>query len=72
MNNFNKDFSNIVEGIEKTMNAIDGELDLLKQINAEQKEELRKAKRFNVIMLIIALISLIATIVSLIIGFTVR
>ncbi len=68
MNNFNKDFSNIVEGIEKTMNAIDGELDLLKQINAEQKEELRKAKRFNIIMLIIALLSLAATIFIPIIG----
>ena len=72
MNDFNKDFSNVFEGIEKTMNAIDVELDLLKQINAEQKEELRKAKRFNVIMLVIAIISLIATIVSLIIGFTVK
>ena len=72
MNNFDKDFSNVFEGIEKTMNAIDSELDLLKQINAEQKEELRKAKRFNVFMLIIAIISLIATIVSLIIGFSIR
>ena len=72
MDNFDKNFSTVFEGIEKTMKAIDGELDLLKQINAEQKEELRKAKRFNVIMLVIALISLIATIVSLIIGFTVK
>ena len=68
MNNFNKDFSSIAEGIEKTMNAIDGELDLLKHINAEQKEELRKAKRFNIIMLIIALLSLAATIFIPIIG----
>ena len=72
MENFDKDFSNVFEGIKKTMNAIDGELDLLKQINAEQKEELRKAKRFNVIMLVIALISLIATFVSLIIGFSIK
>ena len=72
MDNFDKDFSNIFEGIEKTMNAIDNELDLLKQINTEQKEELRKAKRFNVFMLIIALISLTATIIGLIVGFTLK
>ena len=72
MDNFDKDFSNIFEGIEKTMNAIDGELDLLKQINAEQKEELRKAKRFNVFMLIIAIISLIIAIVSLIVTFSIK
>ena len=47
MDNFDKDFSNVFDGIKKTMNAIDGELDLLKQINAEQKEELRKAKRIQ-------------------------
>ena len=69
MDNFDKDFSNVFEGIQKTMNAIDGELDLLKHINAEQKEELRKAKRFNLFMLIIALISLAATIISLIVAF---
>ena len=69
MDNFDKDFSNVFEGIQKTMNAIDGELDLLKHINAEQKEELRKAKRFNLFMLIIALISLAATIISPIVAF---
>ena len=72
MENFDKDFSNVFEGIQKTMNAIDGELDLLKQINAEQKEELRKAKRFNIIMLIIALLSLAATIIIPIIGSSIK
>ena len=62
MNNFNKDFSNVFEGIHNTMDAIDSELDLLKQINSEQKEELQKAKRFNIFMLVIAIISLAATI----------
>ena len=72
MDNFDKDFSSAFEGIKKTMNAIDNELDLLKQINAEQKEELRKAKRFNIFMLVIALVSLGATIISLIFGFTLK
>ncbi len=72
MENFDKDFSNVFDGIKKTMNAIDSELDLLKRINAEQKEELRKAKRFNIFMLIIALISLAATIISLIVGFSLK
>jgi hypothetical protein len=72
MDNFDKDFSNVFDGIKKTMNAIDGELDLLKQINAEQKEELRKAKRFNIFMLIIAIISLAVTIVGLIVSFSVK
>lgn len=72
MENFDKEFSNVFDGIKKTMNAIDSELDLLKRINAEQKEELRKAKRFNIFMLIIALISLAATIISLIVGFSLK
>ena len=72
MENFDKDFSNVFDGIKKTMNAIDSELDLLKRINAEQKEELRKAKRFNIFMPIIALISLAATIISLIVGFSLK
>lgn len=72
MDNFDKDFSSIFEGIEKTMNAIDNELDLLKRINAEQKEELKKAKRFNIFMLVIALVSLAATVISLIVGFTLK
>ena len=42
MDNFDKDFSNVFDGIKKTMNAIDGELDLLKQINAEQKKSCKK------------------------------
>ena len=72
MDNFDKDFSNVFDGIKKTMNAIDGELDLLKQINAEKKEELQKAKRFNIFMLIIAIISLAVTIVGLIVSFSVK
>lgn len=54
------------------MNAIDDELDLLKRINAEQKEELKKAKRFNIFMLVIALVSLAATVISLIVGFMLK
>ncbi len=72
MDNFDKDFSSVFDGIKKTMNAIDDELDLLKQINTEQKEELKKAKRFNIFMLVIALVSLAATVISLIVGFTLK
>ncbi len=70
-NNFNKEFSNVFEGIHCTMDAIDSELDLLKKINAEQKIELKKAKRFNIIMLIIALLSLAFTIIGFILGLSI-
>ena len=72
MDNFDKDFSSVFEGIKKTMNAIDNELDLLKRINAEQKEELRKARRFNIFMLVIALVSLATTVIGLIVGFILK
>ena len=69
MDNFDKNFNNVFEGISKTMNAIDNELDLLKTINEEQKKELTKAKRFNVFMLVIALVSLAITVASAAITF---
>ena len=62
------DFSNVFEGITKTRQDIENELTLLKRINAEQKIELRKAKRFNLIMLIIALVSLAASVASLVLS----
>ena len=68
MDNFDKNFSSVFEGIHKTMNAIDNELDLLKSINEEQKAELKKAKKFNIFMLVIALVSLALTVISVIIG----
>lgn len=70
-NNFDKDFSSVFEGIHRTMDAIDSELDLLKQINAEQKIELRKAKRFNLMMLAIGLISLVFTVITFILGLSI-
>ena len=72
MNNFTKDFSNVFEGIHNTMDAIDNELDLLKRINEEQKEELKKAKRFNLFMLVVALLSLTFTIIGFILGLSFR
>ena len=69
MDNFDKNFNNVFEGISKTMNAIDNELDLLKTINEEQKIELKKAKRFNIFMLVVALVSLAITVASAAITF---
>ena len=69
MDNFDKNFSTVFDGIRNTMDAIDSELDLLKRINEEQKIELKKAKRFNIFMLVIALISLAFTILSVFLGF---
>ena len=42
MDNFDKDFSNVFDGIKKTMNAIDGELDLLKQLMLSKKKSCEK------------------------------
>lgn len=69
MDNFDKNFNTVFEGISKTMNAIDNELDLLKRINEEQKIELKKAKRFNIFMLVVALVSLAITVASAAITF---
>ena len=41
MNNIDKNFNSVFEGLSKTLNAVDSELDLLKKINDEQKEELK-------------------------------
>ena len=68
MDNFDKNFSTVFDGIRITMDAIDSELDLLKRINEEQKIELKKAKRFNIFMLAIALISLALTLLSVFLG----
>ena len=69
MDNFDKDFKSVFEGINKTMNAIDGELDLLKRINKEQKIELKKAKIFNIFMATIAIASFILSLISIIVAF---
>ena len=63
-------FTNVFEGIQQTKDAIDAELSLLKEINVEQKKELKKAKRFNIIMLIIAVASFVLTVVGVVIGIT--
>ena len=60
------DFSSVFEGIVKTRQDIKDELNLLKKINAEQKEELEKAKRFNTKMAVVAWISMIVSIISLV------
>ena len=62
------DFNSVFEGIKQTQNAINEELNLLKQINEEQKKELKKAKRFNIVMLIISLVSFALTGVGIIVG----
>lgn len=67
MDNFDKNFGNVFDGIHKTMDAIDHQLDVLQAINKEQKNELQKAKRFNIAMAIIAVISLAISVASLII-----
>ena len=65
MGNKDKKINTVFEGISKTLNAVDSELDLLKKINAEQKEELKKSKRFNIIMFVIAIVSLVVSLASL-------
>lgn len=69
MNNIDKNFNSVFEGLSKTLDAVDSELELLKKINAEQKEELKKNKRFNIIMFIIALASFVVSLVSLGVAF---
>lgn len=66
MNDKKNDFGSVFEGIEKTREDIDKEVELLKNINAEQKEELRKAKRFNIVMAVIGVISMFVSIASLV------
>ena len=46
MDNINKEFNSVFSGLTRVLDAVDTELDLLKKINAEQKEELKKNKRF--------------------------
>lgn len=69
MTNIDKDFKAIFEGISKTLDAVDAELEFLKRINSEQKEELKKNKRFNVMMFVVAIISLVLSAVSLGVAF---
>ena len=69
MNDIDKNFNSVFEGLSKTLDAVDSELKLLKKINAEQKEELKKSKRFNIIMFVIAIASLVVSLVSLGIAF---
>lgn len=69
MNNIDKEFNSVFEGLSKTLNAVDSELDLLKKINDEQKEELKKSKRFNIIMFVIAIASFVVSLVSLGVAF---
>lgn len=69
MNNIDKNFNSVFEGLSKTLNAVDSELDLLKKINDEQKEELKKGKRFNIIMFVIAIASFVLSLVSFGIAF---
>lgn len=64
-----KEFSSVFEGLSKTLDAVDLELELLKKINAEQKIELNKSKRFNIIMFVVAIASLVVSLVSLGIAF---
>lgn len=66
MNDKKSDFGSVFEGIKKTREDIDKEVELLKNINAEQKEELRKAKRFNIVMAVIGVISMFVSIASLV------
>ena len=69
MNNIDKEFNSVFERLSKTLNAVDSELDLLKKINDEQKEELKKSKRFNIIMFVIAIASFVVSLVSLGVAF---
>lgn len=68
MENFDKGFDNVFEGIRKTMDAIDHELDVLQTINKEQKIELRKAKHFNIFMAALSIVSIVLAVVSVIIA----
>lgn len=69
MDNIKKDFESVFSGLTRVLDAVDTELDLLKKINAEQKEELKKNKRFNVIMFIVAIVSLVLSAVSIGVAF---
>ena len=69
MDNIKKDFESVFSGLTRVLDAVDTELDLLKKINAEQKEELKKNKRFNVIMFVVAIVSLVLSAVSIGVAF---
>ncbi len=69
MDNIKKDFESVFSGLTRVLDAVDTELDLLKKMNAEQKEELKKNKRFNVIMFVVAIVSLVLSAVSIGVAF---
>lgn len=62
-----KNFTSVFEGLSKTLDTVGSELELLQKINAEQNEELRKTKRFNIVMFVIAILSFAATLISIVI-----
>ena len=61
----NRKFNSVFEGLEQTQAAFEKQIFELQRINSELKEEWKKAKRFNIIMLIIALVSLAFAVASL-------
>lgn len=63
-----KDFQSVFEGIRNVLDSVDDELSLLKQINDEQKIELKKAKRFNIFMAVIAIVSLVVSFAGFVIA----
>ncbi len=62
-----RDFDSVFEGIEQTQDMIKNELVVLQAINDDLKKEWKKAKRFNIMMFVVAIVSLAIAVASLII-----
>ncbi len=61
-------FSSIADGIFKVREDIENELKQLNVIYEEQKKELQKSKRFNILMFVIAIISLVVALAGFVIS----
>ncbi len=58
-----RDYSSVFEGIDKIREGDKEQIECLKKLVADQERELKKAKRYNTIMFILAVISLVLSIV---------
>ena len=65
MDDSERGFSSIADGILKVRKDIENELEQLNAIYEEQKKELRKSKVFNIIMFVIAIASFVSSMIAL-------
>ena len=59
----NKQFNSVFEGLEKAIQEINEQKESFINLNNELKNEIKKTKRYNVFMLILAIGSFIATLI---------